>query len=49
MGGAWHGWEFWHVVTKMNMNPSQAAATWSPEEIKETYFYLLLGYLRNAG
>jgi hypothetical protein len=32
----------------MNMNPAQTAATWSPEEINETFFYLRLGYLRTA-
>jgi hypothetical protein len=47
MGQAWHGWEFWYVVTEMNLNPAHTAATWSPEEIYEAFFYLRLGYLRN--
>ncbi len=46
MGSAWHGWEFWYVCTEMNMNPAQTAATWSLEEIYETFFHLRLGYLR---
>lgn len=49
MGNSWHGWEFWHVVTEMKLVPAHTAAAWSPEEIYETYYYLRLGYLRNAG
>lgn len=49
MGSAWHGWEFWYVVTEMKLVPTHTAATWSPEEINETFYYLRLGYLRNAG
>lgn len=42
MGSAWHGWEFWYVVTEQHMNPAQTAATWSPEEIYEAFYYLRL-------
>ncbi len=49
LGSAWHGWEFWHVVTEMNMSPATTAASWSFEEVYEAYYYLRLKYLRGGG
>lgn len=36
------------MATEMNISPSQMAATWSFEEVYESYFYLRLKYLRDA-
>lgn len=49
MGDAWHGWEFWYVVTEYKLSPAETAATWSLEAIYEAYYYLRLGYLRGGG
>ena len=46
IGPDWHGWRFWYVATEYKENPSQMAATWSPWEVDEAYYYLRLRYLR---